>query len=131
MEKLKLTGLVLVGGQSRRMGQDKGKLKYSGKEQALVCFDLLKKFCANVFLSTREEQRDDPLYKNHPQIHDHTSYQNIGPLGGILSAFATNPQTPWLVLGCDLPFVDEQTLQFLIDHRDSSQIATAYRSSYD
>ena len=37
----------------------------------------------------------------------------------------------WLVLACDLPFLDRATLQHLIAQRASARLATAYRSSSD
>ena len=35
------------------------------------------------------------------------------------------------MLACDLPFLADETLRHLIEHRDPSRLATAYRSSHD
>ncbi len=37
----------------------------------------------------------------------------------------------WLVLACDLPFLNRATLEFLVEHRDSSRPATAFVSTHD
>jgi molybdopterin-guanine dinucleotide biosynthesis protein A len=75
-------------------------------------------------VSCRQGQTAD-----RPAIHD--VVENIGPMGGILSAFAAHPDKAWLVLACDLPFLTAATLRHLIAHRDPTQLATAYRSAHD
>ncbi len=50
---------------------------------------------------------------------------------GILSALETHPQVAWLVLACDLPFVDAATLRYLIANREPQRVGTAFRSSHD
>ena len=121
-----LFGLVLAGGRSRRMGRDKSRINYYDKEQRVHCFELLAPLCEKIFLSTRQSQRKLSSQKNFPQIHDRPEFSNIGPLGGILSAMKKHPEVAWLVLACDLPFVDRTTLQSLIRQRNSRKVATAY-----
>ncbi|MDP5139269.1 MAG: NTP transferase domain-containing protein, partial [Spirosomaceae bacterium] len=50
----------------------------------------------------------------------------LGPFGAILSAFQTDPNAAWLVVACDLPFVNEAALKQLISNRNSSKIGTAF-----
>ena len=126
--KVPLYGLVLAGGKSTRMKKDKSLLEYHGKKQALYCFDLLGQFCDQVFISNRKEQSRLAAYRNLPQIHD--VFVDIGPLGGILSAMIRHPKSAWLVLACDLPFVNGYTIKALIKKRNLSKMATAYRSTY-
>lgn len=56
------------------------------------------------------------------------AFLGLGPMGAILSAFRQNPDAAWLIIACDLPLLDEATLQFLLENRDPSAIATAFRS---
>lgn len=127
-KKVPLYGLVLTGGKSTRMKKDKSLLEYHGKKQVTYCFDLLSAFCQEVFVSNRKEQSSLSAHKRLPQIHD--LFIDMGPLGGILSAMIQYPQVAWLVLACDLPFVQESTIKTLVHQRKPSQIATAYRSSH-
>ncbi len=122
-----LYGLILAGGYSKRMGQDKALIDFHGKPQVNYCFDLVSKFCEQVFVSVRADQR----YFNLPLLKDREQYANHGPLGGILSAMGSYPDVSWLVLACDLPLVEEKTIRFLIAHREASKIATAFKSSGD
>lgn len=124
----KLCGLILTGGFSRRMGQDKALLNYHGKPQIEYIFDLLNICCSNVFLSKRADQE---TYQTFSFIDDEKEFTGKGPLGGILSAMKLHPGASWLVMACDLPFVTEETLQTLINNRDFSKIATAFKSNYD
>jgi len=121
-----LNGLVLAGGKSRRMGQDKGKINYHGKPQREHAFDLLSTCCEQTFLSCRPDQSADPDLFGMPLIFDH--FLGLGPFGAIASAFRENPNTAWLVVACDLPLLDKEALDYLIQHRDTSKIATAFNS---
>ncbi len=127
----KFYGLVLTGGKSKRMGQDKALLKINEKTQAEYACDLLSEFCAKVFVSCRPDQTDLPGRKGFPQIHDKPAYSEIGPLAGILSAMEEFPRVPWIILGCDLPFVTKSTLEKLIKHQNPAKFATAYISTSD
>lgn len=122
-------GLVLAGGDSRRMGKDKALLQRDGETQLAHIVALLERVTERVFVSARREQQDDPERNRFTQIID--SYEDIGPIAGILSALEAQPQADWLVVACDLPNVDEQTLRFLLDNRSAAQPFTAFRSSYD
>jgi molybdenum cofactor guanylyltransferase len=106
------------------MGRDKAALQYGEKPQAIAAYELLNACCAKVFLSCRRGQAADL-----PAIHD--TVEGIGPMGGILSAFAAHPDKAWLVLACDLPFLTEATLRHLIARRNPTQLATAFRSAHD
>jgi len=121
-----LNGLVLAGGKSRRMGRDKGKINYHGKPQREHAFDLLSTCCEQTFLSCRPDQSADPDLFGMPLIFD--SFLGLGPFGAIASAFRENPNTAWLVVACDLPLLDKETLDYLIEQRDPSKIATAFNS---
>ena len=123
-----LYGLVLAGGRSLRMGQDKSVMRWHGKEQRYYMADLLKKFCAEVFISCREEQQND-IDKNYKTLPD--NYPGGGPLIGILSAFKAHPDVAWLVTACDLPLLDLPALQYLVHNRDTNGIATTFKSPHD
>jgi len=128
-ERGRLYGLVLAGGRSRRMGHDKASLDREGQSQLHFVFSLLQEVTDQTFVSTRVDQADDPERQGFPKIVDR--HEDMGPLAGILSALETHSQVDWLVVACDLPNLDRQTLDFLIENRSSDKPFTAYRSSYD
>ena len=124
-----LRGLVLAGGRSTRMGRDKAVLAYHGRDQLQVAFELLDEVAGPNFVSVRADQTSDPLRARYAQVIDGTL--GVGPVAGILAALRTRPAAAWLVLACDLPFLDASTLRALIAGRDPSRVATAFRSAYD
>lgn len=123
-----LNGLVLAGGRSTRMGESKAKINWHGKEQQYYLADLLSSCCKEVFISCREDQVADidPDYKSLPD-----QYLNAGPLEAILSAFQKHPDCAWMIIACDVPLIDSQTLQFLKQERDQTKIATVFESPLD
>ncbi len=123
-----LYGLVLAGGKSRRMGRPKWALDYHGEPQLTRASRLLGAVCARVFLSVRRDQQDENL-PDVPTIAD--VFPAWGPVAGLLSAMEAHPEAAWLVVACDLPFLDEATLRNLADARDPLRIATAYASARD
>jgi molybdopterin-guanine dinucleotide biosynthesis protein A len=129
MSALQLHGLVLAGGRSRRMQRDKAGLDYAGKPQLARAVQLLQPLTERCFVSVRADQLHDPQRAAYDTITDLTA--DLGPIGGIQAALRAFPQQAWLVLACDLPFLDAATLQHLIAHRAPERLATAYRSSSD
>ncbi len=128
-----LHAVLLAGGHSRRMGKNKAALLYQGQTQLARAITLLQDLDIPTSLSLRPGQTvPEAVQMYHIQlIHDLDQYQDIGPLGGILSAFTANPGRSLLVVACDLPFLDNQTLQHLIQNRVPEKLAVAYRSTHD
>jgi molybdopterin-guanine dinucleotide biosynthesis protein A len=117
-----LYGLVLAGGKSERMGEDKGLIDYHGQPQRDHVTDLIGHYCKETYLSCRPDQTET---LNNP-IAD--TFTGLGPFGGILSAFRQNPDAAWLVVACDLPLLDDATLSQLVGYRNASKAATAFNS---
>ncbi len=120
-----LNGLVLAGGKSQRMGTDKGQLNYHGQPQRAHLMELVEVFCENTYLSCRPDQAGELAYE-FDVLSD--TFLGLGPMGAILSAFRAQPESAWLVVACDLPLLDHDTLEFLIKNRNPSAMATTFRS---
>lgn len=121
-----LFGLVLAGGKSTRMQQDKGALQYHGADQRTHVRDLLQPFCQQVYVSCNAAQVE-ALAGKLPYLEDR--FVNLGPKGGILTALQLHPNAAWLAVACDLPFLSAQTLQYLVEQRDPTKMATAFYDS--
>jgi molybdopterin-guanine dinucleotide biosynthesis protein A len=127
-KQTKLNGLVLAGGKSSRMGEDKSKISWHGKEQRYFMADMLKDFCNEVFISCRPDQKNE-IQRFYNAIAD--EYPGGGPLGAIASAFQKQPAVAWLIVACDQPLLNIETLSELIANRDTSKVATAFKSPFD
>ena len=124
-----LKALLLLGGKSSRMGEEKGLLKYHERTQAEHLIVLLEELGLEVFLSVREEQKESYSFLNRPFIAD--QILGAGPLGGMVSAMRTFPQTAFLVVACDLPNLQKEQLEFLLKNRNAKAFATCYESPLD
>ncbi len=122
-------GLVLTGGKSSRMRRDKASLTYHGRTQLDWAMSFLQPYVERAFVSVRADQADDPIRAKYDRIVD--TLENKGPIAGIAAAQARYPGVAWLVLACDLPFLDGNTLETLLAARDPKRTATAFRSSHD
>lgn len=121
-----LKGLILSGGKSERMGTDKSRIKWHGIEHRCYLANMLRSLSYDSFISCRSDQEATPEY---PAIIDR--YAEMGPYGALLTAFEFEPATAWLVLACDLPLLDSETIAYLISERDDQKIATAYENPDD
>jgi len=124
----KTFALVLTGGKSQRMeGKDKALLSYQqGLPHAEYLHNLLSPYVDQVFLSARENQWKNTSIAHLPTIDDVASMQ--GPLAGIYSAFNYNSDVNWLVVACDLPFVNVACIEHLFWNFESNSIATCYKN---
>jgi molybdopterin-guanine dinucleotide biosynthesis protein A len=124
-----LHGLVLAGGRSTRMGQDKARLHYGAQPQLEAAFQLLQPFVDACRVSVRTDQQDDPLRARFPRLIDLDA--DIGPAAGLLAAHAHAPDGAWLAVACDLPLLDAATLTTLIAARAAGIAAVSFRSAHD
>ena len=127
--KRNIWGLVLSGGMSKRMGQDKALIEIDGNTQLNKTYTLLQNHLPEVFVSSRADQSADNERKKYNQIYD--LYNNIGPLAGILSAMHEHPEVDWLVVACDLMNLDNKTIDYLIENYHPNDKIIAYKSEYN
>ena len=124
-----LNGLVLAGGQSRRMRTDKAALTIGGDPALHRAYGLIQRYCDACFVSIRADQANDPVRRDLPHVVDDGVSE--GPLAGIVSALNSQPGCAWLVVACDLPLLDDATLTRLTAHRNGNAIVTAFASAHD
>ncbi|RYD17457.1 MAG: molybdenum cofactor guanylyltransferase [Verrucomicrobiaceae bacterium] len=127
-----LRGLVLAGGRSSRMGSDKASLVHpDGRTLAVRCRDLLLEAgCVSVVISLRHDQQV-PFGLEHMEIVRDPEGESGGPMTGIVSGMRLDPAADWLVVACDLPRLDRETLSHLIASLQPEEKFLAYRSEFD
>ncbi len=118
------TALILAGGESKRMGQDKACLLFSGMTLLEEVASVLQPLFANIIVSTRELRPDCAL----PQVIDHPEHK--GPLAGLLSGLE-QAQTSWVfAIGCDMPFIVPALVEYLAGLRDGYDAVVPVVSGY-
>ncbi len=101
--KAEPVGVVLAGGESRRMGRDKAGLTIGGETLPALAARRLAGVCAEVAMADGGRG----LLPGLPSLADGPAR---GPAAGILGAAAAYPGRPLLVLACDLPRVPAELL---------------------
>lgn len=113
IDKKNITGIILSGGKSSRMGTDKGFLSFNGKSFVQHSIDALKPFVENIMIISNNKDYDVFGWK---RIED--AIENAGPLAGIYSGLKQSKTDYNLVLSCDIPLINSTILQKLLDAID-------------
>ena len=110
-----IVGVVLCGGESKRMGSDKGLLERDGKTWAELTAAKLVSLKIPVVISINDQQLElyAKLFPADELIIDGIDIQ--GPMKGLLSVHQKYPEQDILLMACDLLDMDEPTLNNLID----------------
>jgi len=96
----KITGIVLAGGKSKRMGRKKALLKLNNKLFVQYSIECLQNFCDEIIISANTDDFD---FLNLKIVKD--LYPDAGPASGILSALKVSKNNINAILSCDTPFV--------------------------
>lgn len=117
------------------MGTDKAALVHSdGRTLARRCYDLLGEInCDGVMLSLRDDQEIPVGFSDvcDLQISRDPVGASVGPIAGIVVAMENQPDADWIVVACDLPRLDRETLFHLVTSLHPSDLFLAYRSEFD
>lgn len=108
-----LKALVLAGGRSRRMGDDKAAIVFEGETLLQRTVRLASAVGAEVFVGVSPDNANDEVRSLFNQLVD--SRPGTGPLAGILTALESDPEADWLVLACDMPGLDVEALNVLLN----------------
>ncbi|MGB0035822.1 MAG: molybdenum cofactor guanylyltransferase [Candidatus Acidiferrales bacterium] len=104
-----VAGFVLAGGESSRMGRDKGLLELDGVPLAVRAAKL-----AESVTGAPATIIGGAAYESFGLRVIGDDWPGLGPLGGIATALRAS-ETPWnLVAACDLPYLTKEWLEFLI-----------------
>lgn len=107
-----LTGAILAGGHSSRFGSNKALFAPDGETLISKAAGLLRSVAREVLVSASQTNAGDYDFLGLEIVVD--QHPDSGPMGG-LETLLQRCTTPWLlVLTCDMPFVDKDTLITMI-----------------
>jgi molybdopterin-guanine dinucleotide biosynthesis protein A len=110
--KSELSGFILAGGKSSRMGFDKAFLLVGSKPLLQNMIDVIEPFCQNVAISGQNPGHSDFHLDMVPDV-----FLECGPISGLYSVLQYS-STEWnLIVGVDMPFVDEELFRYLIGNK--------------
>ncbi|HIE39099.1 MAG TPA: molybdenum cofactor guanylyltransferase [Anaerolineales bacterium] len=119
MERLPVTGVVLAGGASRRMGRDKAFLELDGRPLVRIVLDRMSRLCAEVLLVAAETPRYVDL--GAPVVADR--FRGVGVLGGLHAGLAAAGYELILAVGCDMPFLNLDLLRAFVGWAEGFDVA--------
>src|SRR5579872_7087006 len=110
-----MIGVILCGGQSIRMGMDKGLIPCSEGIWAQAAVDKMAALHLPVFISVNSAQYDEysRFFPSTALITDDRSLFVAGPLLALLSVHRRMPEEDLLILACDMPMIQPLQLQTL------------------
>jgi molybdopterin-guanine dinucleotide biosynthesis protein A len=113
--RLGITGVLLTGGESRRMGRNKALLEIDGKKLIEKNLEVLDNICDEVLISSREEGvYAEYGYKVVPDV-----MKGKGPLGGLYSVLQQALYPHLFLVACDMPLLNVTAIRYLYREMDS------------
>ena len=122
--KRKISGILLAGGKSKRMGEDKAFIKYQEKELFRYPLEILEHFCDEIIISS-----SNPSFNNTGHLVYPDDVPGLGPIGGIHTCLIKTKNEYSIVLGCDTPLLDHLTISELIKNIKNYNIVVAVNST--
>ena len=116
-----ITGIILAGGKSSRMGSDKSLLKIGNTTFIERTVRLMSALFPTVLISTNSPEQYAFLAPE--MIPD--SVQNIGPLAGIYSCLLQSSTDKNFVISCDMPLMKMEMIQYLIEYPTTAPVTIA------
>ncbi len=113
-DKKNITGIILAGGKSSRMGSDKALLLYKGKVFLSHVINAIKPLVDDIIIVSNDERHSQFNYR---RISD--TIIDAGPLAGIHAGLTDSNTENNLVLSCDVPLIQTSILEFILSHNEN------------
>ena len=130
MEHRKVTGIILAGGRSRRLGRDKAVEPVGGQPLIRRVIQRVESVADDIVVVVADAARGAalPLEAGHRVAVD--VYPDKGSLGGIYSGLAAAGNQWGLVVACDMPFLNRPLLQYMLGLREGCDAVVPQPGAY-
>ena len=115
IERDNITGIILAGGKSSRMGTDKGFLKFQGSTFLERIINSMKPLVNDIIIVSNNSDYNEFKYKRVEDI-----IESSGPLAGLYTGLYHSETKYNLVLSCDVPYINGKVLIQLIQEFDEN-----------
>jgi molybdopterin-guanine dinucleotide biosynthesis protein A len=120
-----ITGIVLAGGESSRMGRNKALLPLGGRPLIEIASTMMQEVFEHVCIIADDEV--PYRFLNLPVLPD--LMKKSGPLGGIHAGLAGCSPGAVFALACDTPFIPADLIRFLMNHHTGTPATVARQST--
>ncbi|MGB9856330.1 MAG: molybdenum cofactor guanylyltransferase [Caldisericum exile] len=121
-----ITGVILAGGKSTRMGTNKSFLKIGNQTIIERIVELMKSIFSEVIIITNSP--DEYKFLNLPLFED--IYKWKGPLAGIHSALVHSKAEKIFVLSCDVPLMRKEMIEYIVEYNSNKPIIFCEAAGY-
>ena len=118
IETVSVSGIVLAGGASARLGQDKALVEVAGQTLVERVVDVLRSLAREIVLVTPSPER--LAWLGLRTVDD--VYPGVGTLGGLHAGLAAIGSAYGLVVGCDMPFLNRDLLAYMIAQAEEAEV---------
>jgi molybdopterin-guanine dinucleotide biosynthesis protein A len=120
MVKEQITGIILSGGKSSRLGEEKGLVELNGKPLINYSIEILKPVCDIIIISANNNLDDYKAF-GYDVVED--EIKGIGPMGGLMACLKRSETRYNFVMSCDTPFIPSELFTFLLNSIENFQAA--------
>jgi molybdopterin-guanine dinucleotide biosynthesis protein A len=121
-----ITGFILAGGKSERMGTNKSLLRIGGITFIERTVNLMKDLFQEVVIITN--QPEEYSFLKLPMEED--IHKNTGPLAGIHSALVHTITDKNFIISCDMPLMTAEVIRYLIEYPTDKLITIARADNF-
>ena len=114
-----VTGVILAGGKSRRMGEDKRFLTVGGATLLDRCCSVMMAHFPEVLIITAQDS--PPLEGHGCRVHQDL-IPSCGSLGGLYTGLSYAGSSRIFVVACDMPFLTPGMIRFFVDQDPEADI---------
>ena len=107
-----ITGVILAGGSSRRMGHNKALLELDGRPLIAIIAERLRQVADEIVIAAN----DCDAYRAYGDRCAPDHYSGMGTLAGIHAGLSAARHDLAFVVGCDMPFVNPTVIAWLMEH---------------
>lgn len=113
-----VTGVILCGGKSSRMGVNKSLLKIDNFTLIERAFELMQSIFTKVLISTNDPIQYDFIHTE--KVKDF--YSDFGPLSGIYSSLKSVSTEKIFIVSVDMPFILPDLIRYLTNYKTEELI---------
>lgn len=115
--KFSMTAIILAGGRSSRMGQDKALLQFGEKTILEHLVHFATSLFKEVLIIVNQGKELGGLDLKEADVYEDL-IQERGPLAGLYTGLIYSKNLSSCVFTCDMPFIDDFMVRKLVAHRE-------------
>jgi len=118
-----MVAVILAGGENKRIPIIKSFIEIDGKTILSRQLECLKKIFRRVFINTNTPE----LYFSFGAPLFGDIFNKRGPLTGVLSSLISTKEDEVFVLACDMPFIDEGLIRYILENQGGAATIPVFR----